>query len=130
MTFFLGCDVSKLKLDVSLIDERGIEQWHDQLPNEPVAIAAFLLTVTGAYPDDKVVGVAEATGILHLPFADTCYDLGITCLVYNPIKTNQQLKASIRGKQTDRADATLIARVGLIGEARAYVPYPCKNVKY
>src|SRR5260370_41981626 len=79
MTFFLGCDVSKAKLDMSLVDKRGVERWYDQVPNEPIAIAAFLLTVTGAYPDDKVVGVVEATGILHLPFADTCYDLGITC---------------------------------------------------
>ncbi len=130
MTFFLGCDVSKAKLDMSLVDERGVEQWHDQLPNEPVGIAAFLLTVTGAYPDDKIVGVAEATGILHLPFADTCYDLGVTCFVYNPIKTNQQIRASIRGKKTDRTDATMIARVGLMGENRPYVPDQYKAVKY
>ncbi len=130
MTFFLGCDVSKAKLDMSLVDKRGVERWYDQVPNEPIAIAAFLLTVTGAYPDDKVVGVVEATGILHLPFADTCYDLGITCLVYNPIKTNQLIKASIRGKKTDRTDATMIARVGLMGEARAYVPDRYKAVKY
>jgi transposase len=130
MNLFLGCDVSKAKLDMSLVDERGVEQWHDQMPNEPVAIATFLLTVTGAYSDDKVVGVAEATGILHLPFADACYDLGVTCFVYNPLKTNQQIRASIWGKKTDRTDATMIARVGLMGEARPYVPDQYKAVKY
>lgn len=130
MTFFLGCDVSKAKLDVSLVDERGVEQWHDQVPNEPVAIATFLLTVTGAYPDSTIAGVVEATGILHMPFADTCVDLGMTCLAYNPIKTNQQLKASIRGKKTDRTDAIMIARIGLMGEARPYVPDHYKAVKY
>lgn len=130
MTFFLGCDVSKAKLDVSLVDERGALQWHDQLPNEPVAIATFLLTVTGAYSDDEVVGVVEATGILHLPFADTCAMLGMTCLAYNPIKTKQQIKATVRGAKTDRTDATMIARIGLMGEARPYAPDRYKAVKY
>lgn len=108
MTFFLGCDVSKYKLDMSLVDERGMEYWHDRVPNTAETIAAFLLTVTGAYPDDEFIGVVEATGILHLPFADTCHALGLTCLAYNPIKTNQQLKSSIRGKKTDRTDADTV----------------------
>ena len=130
MTFYLGCDVSAVKLDISLVDEQGVEQWHDQVLNEPVAIATFLLTASGAYPDDRLVGVAEATGILHQPFADTCVSLGYTCLVYNPIQTNQQIRATIRGKKTDRTDAVMIARVGMMGQARPYVPDSYRAVKY
>lgn len=130
MTYFLGCDVSAAKLDMALLDKQGVEQWHDQVPNEPVAIATFLLTVSGAYPDDCIVGVAEATSILHLAFADTCHSLGLTCLVYNPIQTNQQIRATIRGKKTDRTDAVMIARIGMMGQARPYVPDSYRAVKY
>lgn len=130
MTFYLGCDVSAAKLDISLVDEQGVEQWHDQVPNEPFAIATFLLTASGANPGDRLVGVAEATGILHLPFADTCVGLGYTCLVYNPIQTNQQIRATIRGKKTDRTDAVMIARIGMMGQARPYVPDSYRAVKY
>lgn len=130
MTFFLGCDVAAAKLDVSLVNQQGIEQWHDRLPNEPGAIAATLLTVSGAYPGDTIVGVAEATGIYHQAFADICVGLGIDCLVYNPIQTNQQLRATIRGKKTDRTDATMVARIGLTGQARPYAPDIHRAVKY
>jgi hypothetical protein len=59
MAYFLGCDVSKLKLDLCLVDERGRQVWADTVPNEEADIAACLLTVAGSYPD--LVCVAEAT---------------------------------------------------------------------
>ncbi len=50
MVFFLGCDVAKTKIDVSLVNEQGIEQWADKVPNEVLSIATALLTFAGAYP--------------------------------------------------------------------------------
>lgn len=130
MTFFLGCDVAKTKLDVSLVNEQGVEQWHDVVPNEAEAIATYLLTMTGAHPDAQFCGVVEATSILHLPFAETCYRLSVPCRVYNPILTRQQIKASVRGKKTDRTDALAIARMGLRGEGRLYVPEAYLHTKH
>jgi transposase len=130
MTFFLGCDVSKHKLDISLIDERGVEQWADTMINEPSAIATRLLTIAGAYPDDKLTCVVEATSILHFNVAETCIVLGIICLVYNPIMTKAAITASVRGKKTDRTDALLIARIGLQGGGRPYVPETYRATKY
>lgn len=130
MTFFLGCDVAKLKLDISLINELGIEQWVDKLANDEVAIAETLLTIRATYPDDELVCVVEATGTMHFALAETCYALGIPCRVYNPLITKQQIKATVRGKKTDRTDATMIARLGLRGEGRLYTPELYKATKY
>lgn len=128
MAYFLGCDVSKLKLDLCLVDEHGKQVWADQVANDEADIAAFLLSVSGNYSD--ITLVAEATGCFHLPFAETAYALGLTCLVYNPLITKQQIKATVRGKKTDKTDALMIARVGMRGEGRPYTPEAYLTTKY
>ncbi len=128
MSYFLGCDVSSRKLDFSLIDENGVELWTDKVANVEQDIAEFLLSVTGDKPD--LVVVAEATGIYHLVFVNTAHALGIPCLMFNPILTKQQIKATIRGKKTDRTDALMIARLGLRGEGRTYTPDAYLATKY
>src|SRR5665213_4054064 len=112
MSFFLGFDVAKLKLDYSLINEQGLEQASGKVTNDEVAIATLLLTVTGNYLDMDIICVAEATGTYHHALAETAYALGIACQVYNPILTKQHIKASVRGKKTDRTDALVVARLG------------------
>jgi len=130
MRYFLGCDVAKAKVDVSCIDSTGIELWADTIVNEASAIAALLLTVAGGYPKDELVAVVESTGCYHQPVTEASYAVGVGCLVYNPIITKQQIKATVRGKKTDRTDATMIARLGLRGEGRLYTPEPYKSTKY
>lgn len=130
MRYFLGCDVAKAKLDVSLIDGNGVELWSDKVVNESIAIATILLTITGNYPNDELVVVVESTGCYHHPVTEASYAAKIGCLVYNPILTKQQINATVRGKKTDRSDATMIARLGLRGEGRLYTPEPFKVTKY
>jgi transposase len=130
MVYFLGCDVSKRKLDLSLVNEQGIEQWHGQVANETRDIATMLVTITGEYAQAEVRCVVESTGCYHREFADTAYELGLACLIYNPIITKQQIRATIRGKKTDRTDALMIARIGLRGEGRVYAPEPYPTTRY
>jgi len=128
--YFLGCDVSKQKLDVALINVESQELWNDTIPNEATAIASFLLMLNGAYPDETIILVVESTGTYHLPFVETSNALAIPCLIYNPIITKSGIKSSIRGKKTDRTDAILIARMGLRGEGRLYAPEPYLTTKH
>jgi transposase len=123
-TYFLGFDVSKAKLDVSFINERGIEQWIDNLPNNTVDVATFLLTVSGNYPGDSIICMVESTGSYHYAVVEGAMLAGVPCRLYNPILTKQQTKATIRGKKTDRTDAFLAARVGWSGGGRQYLPEP------
>lgn len=120
MTYVLGCDVSKRKLDLSFVDEVGTELWADQIPNEEADIAEFLLAVSGSY--SQMTCAVEATNRYHVAFAETAYALGLPCLIYNPILTKQQIKSTIRGKKTDRTDALMVARLGLRGEGKLYTP--------
>lgn len=129
MTFYLGCDVSKAKVDVALIDDHGSILWEDKVKNERTILASFLLTVAGAYPDTRVVGVVEATGRYHYPLLDASIAVAVDCVVYNPILTKQGIRSSVRGKKTDRTDAILIARMGLRGEGRLYTPEPYLSTK-
>lgn len=129
MGFFLGCDVCKTKIDVALVDEQNKVVWQDMVPNEPATLAGYLLTVAGAYPDDHITGVVEATGRYHYPLLDAAVAIAFDCLVYNPILTKQGIKASVRGKKTDKTDAVLIARMGARGEGRLYTPEPYMTTK-
>jgi len=128
--YYLGCDVAKAKLDVSLINAQSQELWFDIIPNEAGAIAAFLLTLTGAYPGERLQVVMEATGTYHYALAETSHAVGIPCRVYNPIITKSGIKSSIRGKKTDRTDALVVARMGLRGEGRIHTPEPYMTTKH
>jgi transposase len=128
MAYFLGCDVSKRKLDLCLVEGFGAEVWAGQVANEEMAIAELLLTLTGSYSD--VTCVVEATSSYHIAFAETAHAVGLPCLVFNPILTRQQIKATVRGKKTDKTDALMIARLGLRGEGRQYVPETYRTTKY
>jgi transposase len=130
MTYFLGFDVAKAKLDYALVNEQGIEQIYGKVANNETDIATLLLTICGNYPDISLQCVVESTSTYHLVVAETSHVLGIGCQIYNPIITKQQIKATIRGKKTDRTDATMIARLGLRGEGRPYTPEPYLAAKY
>jgi transposase len=128
--YYLGCDVAKSKLDVSLINSHGIEQWFDRLPNEPASLATFLLTLAGNYPDAVLECVVEATGTYHYALAEAGYAVGVPCRIYNPIITKSGIRATVRGKKTDRNDALVIARMGLRGEGGLYAPEPYRVAKH
>ena len=128
--YFLGCDVAKAKLDVALITANGQELWVTTIPNQVEAIATFLLTLSGAHPNETIVLVVESTGTYHLPFVETSYAIGMQCVVYNPLITKSGIKNSVRGKKTDRTDAVVIARMGLRGEGRLYTPEPYMTAKH
>jgi transposase len=128
MRYFLGFDAAKLKLDMSLIDETSRELWHDKITNDEATLTALLLTLASEYGSsgNTLTAVVEATGRYHTPLLDASVTSGIPCKVYNPLLTKQGIKASVRGKKTDRSDALLIARMGLRGEGRVYThePFP------
>jgi transposase len=128
--YYLGCDVAKAKLDVSLINAQSQELWADTIPNETGAITTLLLTIAGHYPEQQLQVIVEATGTYHYALTETSHAVGIPVRVYNPIITKSAIKASVRGKKTDRTDALIIARMGLRGEGRLHVPEPHMTTKH
>jgi transposase len=120
--YYLGCDVAKAKIDVSLINAQGVELWADTILNEMAVIATFLLTLAGYYPEYAIQSVVEATGTYHYALLEASHVVEIPVRVYNPIITKSGIKGTVRGKKTDRTDALVIARMGLRGEGRLHVP--------
>ena len=128
--YYLGCDVAKYKLDVSLVDLRGNEVQYESISNTDEAIVSLLLRLADTYGNDTIACVVEATSVYHLPLAEAAHELGVPCFIYNPIITKSGIKATVRGKKTDRNDALVIARMGLRGEGSLYVPEPYKTTKH
>lgn len=128
--YYLGCDVAKAKLDLSLINSQGQELWADVVPNEPLALISLLLALEGNYPEDTVQCVVEATGTYHYALLEAGEATGMSCRVYNPIITKGGIKTGVRGKKTDRTDALVIARMGLRGEGRLHFPEPYMTIKH
>lgn len=129
MTFFLGCDVAKLKVDIALVNENGALRWIDKIPNELGALTTYLLTLSGHYGHGVTTCIVEATGRYHYPLLQAALAADTPIRVYNPLLTKQGIKSSVRGKKTDRTDALLIARMGLRGEGRLYTPEPYMATK-
>jgi transposase len=128
--YYLGVDVAKSKLDVSLIESRsGRELTHKIVANSTEAIGLLLEDCLANY-SGSLQCVAEATSTYHFNLLYAAEELGIPVRVYNPIITKSGIKASVRGKKTDRTDALLIARMGLRGEGRIHIPEDYRTVKY
>jgi len=130
MIYFLGFDVAKLKHDYSLINEQGHEILNGKIKNTEKEIIVLLNNISSEYSGVEIVCVVEATGGYQELITNACLDNSFRCIVYNPIITKQHIKASVRGKKTDKTDAKIIARVGWSGEGREYVKEPNKNLKH
>lgn len=128
--YVLGCDVSKRTVDMALVDGQSVVQWTDKVANEAGTLAAYFFMVNGALPDVTVQIAVEATGCYHYPVIEAATAAGLGCIVYNPILTKQQIKGSVRGAKTDKTDAIHIARIGLRGDGRLYVPEPYLATKH
>lgn len=129
MSYFLGCDVAKRKVDVAFVNAQGVSLWHDTVPNTQEDLSTYLLTLQGHYSDGEVVCVVESTGAYHYPFLDACEAAGLLCRLFNPIMTKQQVKATVRGSKTDKTDAVAIARIGMQGGGRLATPEPYAPAK-
>jgi hypothetical protein len=122
--------VAKNKLDVSLLELRsGRELMHTIVVNSTAAICQLLEDCLAGY-SGSFQCVVEATSTYHFNLLYAAEELGVPVRVYNPIITKSGIKASVRGKKTDRTDALLIARMGQRGEGRIHVPEKYKTVKY
>ena len=75
MTYFLGFDVAKAKLDYALVNEQGIEQIYGKVANNETDIATLLLTIAGNYPNDSLQCTVESTSTYHLVLAETSFAL-------------------------------------------------------
>jgi len=101
----IGIDISKLTLDVCIIDNDVIDNYCIQ--NKPAKIKAFVKQVKKKHNVNEIELCMENTGIYNWPLYTICKDLDITIHVVNPLHLKRSM-GFVRGKN-DKIDAERIA---------------------
>jgi len=113
----VGCDVSKLWIDVCCVDTSGARM--QRVANESAQLQRWAKLLPGGCR----VGM-ESTGTYHLALASALVQAGHTVYVINPRWIHAYARSVGQRGKTDRSDAALIARY-IESEARhlhAYIP--------
>lgn len=103
LTAIVGCDVSKLWVDVCVVEEAGRRT--GRVSNEPGALKRW----ANSLPSASQVGM-ESTGSYHLALAQALIGAGHTVYVINPRWVHAYARSTGQRGKTDRSDSALIAR--------------------
>jgi transposase len=117
----IGIDVSKKKLDAGLIlkdqTTKNLRKSNDQ---EGIPKLVKMLKSRQENVEDIPV-VIEATGGYHYGITFSLLEKGFRQVrVINPLITKKHLKGTVRKVKTDKKDAVLLARIGLLEELKNY----------
>lgn len=126
---FIGIDVSKQKLDCSLIRSNiPSKPLHKTVANTPEGITALLIWAGNkahCNPADFYT-VLEATGPYHEIAAESLFEAKCTVFVVNPARTRDFAKSLGYKTKTDKVDAAVLARYGFDRQAelKPWTPPP------
>jgi transposase len=125
--FYLGIDVSKAKLDCSLLlDASTLRSRSKSVANSKEGFAALLDWVqrqTQVAPAELVAAM-EPTGVYHQAAATALYDAGVTVVVVNPAQLREFASGlAVRGK-TDAKDSMMLARYAAQPKRTPWQPPP------
>ena len=125
--FYLGIDVSKAKLDCSLLlDANTLRSRSKSLPNTREGFVGLLewvqrQTQVGAA---EVVAAMEPTGVYHQALATALYDAGVIVVMVNPAQLREFASGlAVRGK-TDAKDSMVLARYAAQPQRTPWQPPP------
>jgi transposase len=125
--FHLGIDVSKAKLDCSLLlDKDSLRSRSKSVPNTKEGFAALLEWVqrqTQVGPAELLAAM-EPTGVYHQALALALYEAGVTVVVVNPAQLREFASGlAVRGK-TDAKDSMVLARYATQPQRTPWEPPP------
>ena len=126
MAAYLGIDVAKATLDVTLLDQDGKLQ-HKQFVNRSQGFAALAtwLSQRSREPGHQAVHVClEATGTYSYALAAYLFEAGYRVSVVNPHRIQAFAKSQLSRNKTDKQDATLIARFCASQHPETWTPPP------
>lgn len=125
---FIGIDVSKKKLDCSLIRaERPDALLRKAVPNTREGVATLLSWVKDKAKCDDIGAfhaVLEATGPYHEIAAEALFKAGCKVSVVNPAYTKNFARSLGVKTKTDHTDADILARYALLIQPPAWQPAP------
>ena len=110
---YVGIDVSKAKLDVTVLGERQ----EIQVENSQEGIAQLVKQMADLQPELIVV---EATGGYQRAVVDALFHAGLAMAVVNPARVRQFARACGLLAKTDKLDAFVLAMYGKTMQHRRY----------
>jgi transposase len=120
---WVGIDVSKGKLDVALLDERGKVKSH-VFANDAKGHATLVGWLRERSADLMPRVCMESTGHYGEAAATALVDAGYRVSVVNPARVKGFAQSELARNKTDRADAALLARFGLALQPEAWTAPP------
>ncbi len=121
---YLGIDVSKAKLDCSLLlDAASNKRKSKSVANSKAGITDLLewTSKQGVLPAD-LHAVMEGTGVYHEQAAIALYDAGVTVTIANPAQVKDFGKGLAVRTKTDGIDSLVLARYGALLKPAAWTP--------
>ena len=116
----IGIDVSKKKLDLGLILEDQTTK-SLQFANNQKGIPNLVKTLKSYQNVEDMPIVIEATGGYHYGITFSLIEKDFKkVFVINPLITKKHLNSQIRKVKTDKQDALLLAKIGLLEKLDAY----------
>lgn len=110
MSYSIGCDVSKKKLDIAILNEHQVVQTTFVVPNDAKGFH-ILREKLVPYRDGRII--IEATCHYHLGVCFALVKARYAICVINPLITKRYALSGIRKTKTDAVDAKLLALIGL-----------------
>jgi len=115
--YFIGIDVSKVKLDVAVMATDSQKTVLElQAENSPAACRDLAVRLK---PYAGSIVIIEATAGFHYAPAFALRDAGFQVKVINPIITGKYASSGIRKTKTDKVDALLLAKIGIMEQGLA-----------
>jgi transposase len=123
--FYLGIDVSKVKLHTCLLLSGESKCKTKVVENTTAGIATLLAwVVRQGIAVDQLHVVMEATGVYHELAAQTLFDAGVTVSIVNPAQAKDFARGLAVRTKTDGVDSFVLARLGALLKPNAWQPPP------
>lgn len=122
--FYIGIDVSKAKLDCSLLlDAASTKRKSKSVTNSKTGIADLLQWTgkQGVQPAG-LHAIMEGTGVYHEQAAIALCDAGVTVSIVNPAQVKDFGKGLAVRTKTDGIDSLVLARYGALLKPAAWTP--------
>lgn len=122
--FFIGIDVSKAKLDCSLLmDNNSTKRRSKSVANSPRGVKNLLdwCAKYNALPHEQHA-ILEGTGVYHEQVALALVDAGVTVSIVNPAQVKDFGRSLGIRTKTDGIDSLVLARYGALLKPKPWIP--------
>lgn len=117
---YIGCDVSKSKIDYCILGEDKNSSYYGQFKNDLKGYENFLKSVAVTNPFKNPLVGFEATGSYTYSFQKFLSDNGISHYMFNARKVSKYSKSMVIQGKTDKSDAYVIAHFSSIQDKKIF----------